>query len=765
MTKNRITAVIALTVLLAALVLPGATTAAKADTTAPTIEKPVHVTVVDELGNPVDGATVEVRNDNGETVKEAVSVDGTLSVFLPAGDYTVQGTAAPDGYIPTDETQGFNVALLEAEERDNILGNTVKDHDHPEFCSKASHVGLELYSVYDGEETVTAYCFNQNYDNPYDYEGYKRLVGTPELLFDLAQNKSDSITAQELYDHVLAIIYHRDEMKEKYGLDEAVTRYLTNMCLKSYTDPKCFYTFDDEGNSTLIRDEQGRPVLDEDGHYQYNGNGTVLGSILNHSKVDNKTITVPQEFIDAFKELREVTDHPSDYYLYIYYPANFEKGNTDTYQCLMSTFEVSPVRVQLVVRQATDVSITKVWDDGDDRDGLRPTADEFAQMITLTANGEDVTADHADQLTVTDNGDNTYTVTYAGLPKTDEGQESIEYVIHETEVPGYDADKTGAGDGETITNTHEPELTEITVSKVWDDADDADGLRPGSITIHLLADGQEFLDATVTPDEDGNWSYTFTGLYVYENGEEIEYTVTEDPVEGYDTDVDEFGITNTHEPELTEITVNKVWDDADDFDGFRPDSITIHLLADGEVVQTVEIAPDEDGNWSYTFTGLLKNSKGEEIEYTVTEEPVEGYETEIEGFEITNIHEPVLTDVTVTKIWEDGDDREGLRPESITVHLFANGEEIDSAAIEADENGDWSHTFTDLPMYRDGKEIEYTVTEDVVEGYEAEIEGLVIRNRYVPQTGDGSHAARWASLTALSALGAAFLRKRREEED
>ncbi len=581
MKSIRITSFIALTAVLISFILPAAFAPAKAETVAPVIEKPVHVTVVDEFGNPVDGVTVEVRDDGGEKVGEAVSVGGTLSVFLPAGDYTVQGTAVPDGYLLIDETHDVSVELQEAEERDNILGNTVTDHEHPAFCSRANHIGLEMYSVSDGEETVTAYCFNQNYDNPYDYAGYRRLVGTPELLFQIAQNKNDDITPQELYDHVLSIIYHRDEMQAKYGFDEVVTRYLTNMCIKSFTDPKKFFTFDDEGNSTLIRDENGRPILDENGNYQYNGNGTVLGSILNHSRGDNGSIQVPQEFINAYHELIQMTDHPSDYYLYIYYPGNFQEGNTDTYQCLMSTFEVSPVRVQLVVRQATYISITKIWDDSYDQDGKRPTADEFARMVTLTANGEDVTDEYADKLSVIDNGDDTYTVTYAGLPRTDEGQEDIEYVIHETEIPGYTADRTGAGNGESITNTHEP----------------------------------------------------------------------------------------------------------------------------------------------------------------------------------------ILTDITVSKIWEDENDKDGLRPESITVHLFADGKEIDSAAIEADENGDWSHTFTGLPVYRDGKEIEYTVTEDVVEGYEAEIEEFVICNRYIPNTGDGSRTAGWASLMALSVLGVAYLRRRREDED
>ena len=74
--------------------------------------------------------------------------------------------------------------------------------------------------MYDEGEEVTGYCFNQNYDPPaLDKEDctYKRLVGSPELLYELAQSKLPGVSAQELYDHVLSMIYHRDDIKAKYG--------------------------------------------------------------------------------------------------------------------------------------------------------------------------------------------------------------------------------------------------------------------------------------------------------------------------------------------------------------------------------------------------------------------------------------------------------------------------------------------------------------------------------------------------------------------
>ena len=123
---------------------------------------------------------------------------------------------------------------------------------------------------------------------------------------------------------------------------------------------------------------------------------------------------------------------------------------------------------------------------------------------------------------------------------------------------------------------------------------------------------------------------------------EIVYTITEAPVSGYTTEIDGFNVTNTYTPETTTITGSKTWNDADDQDGKRPESITISLLADGTEIKTVEVKPDETGAWTWSFTGLPKyRDHGAEIVYTIAEAPVAGYTTEIDGFNVTN-HLPMV---------------------------------------------------------------------------------------------------------------------------
>ncbi len=101
--------------------------------------------------------------------------------------------------------------------------------------------------------------------------------------------------------------------------------------------------------------------------------------------------------------------------------------------------------------------------------------------------------------------------------------------------------------------------------------------------------------------------------------------------------------TPTPGPELTSIRVTKQWQDMDDYDEIRPESVTIHLerrTADGEyeTIDTVELTGD--GNtWRYTFQSLpARDDDGLRYQYRVREEEVEGYSVQYDGYNITNVH-------------------------------------------------------------------------------------------------------------------------------
>ena len=378
----------------------------------------------------------------------------------------------------------------------------------------------------------------------------------------------------------------------------------------------------------------------------------------------------------------------------------------------------------------TSASVTKIWDDADNQDGIRPES----ITVALLANGTPTNK------TVTLTAANNWTQTITGLPEKADG-EYITYTWTEVNVPeGYSL--TGTSKNETVTtltNTHTPGLTSITGTKTWKDADNQDGKRPESITVNLFADGTKLKSQSVSADADGNWSYSFTDLPKYANGQEITYTVTEDAVDGYTTESDGYNFINTHQPETTEITGTKTWNDANNQDGKRPESITVILLANGTEKTRQAVTADEAGNWTYTFKDLPKYANGQEITYTVAEEEVTDYTTTYDGSNITNSYTPGKTSATVTKIWNDAENQDGKRPESITVSLLADGKETGKTVTLSVENN-WKQTISDLPEKADGKAIEYTWTEETLpEGYELtdnSKNGTVttLTNTYAPET-------------------------------
>ena len=120
-----------------------------------------------------------------------------------------------------------------------------------------------------------------------------------------------------------------------------------------------------------------------------------------------------------------------------------------------------------------------------------------------------------------------------------------------------------------------------------------------------------------------------------------------------------------------------------------------------------------------------------EIVYRVTEDLVIGYEEAvITGYDIRNPHTPEVITIEGSKIWDDADDQDGKRPAGITVHLFANGTEVDSKTVS--EADGWSWKFENLDKYKDGVEIVYTLTEDAVDGYSTVVDGFNVMNRYTP---------------------------------
>lgn len=398
--------------------------------------------------------------------------------------------------------------------------------------------------------------------------------------------------------------------------------------------------------------------------------------------------------------------------------------------------------------EVTSIEGSKVWKDKENQDGKRPDS----ITVNLYADGEL-------KETKTISGKDGWQWTFTGLDKYKNGQE-ISYTVDE-KTDGLGEYKkegiTGKGtldDPYVITNSHTPELTEISGTKIWKDHDNWGGMRPESITVNLFADNEKVGSQVVKAeqaDESGNWTFRFKDLPKYKNGKEITYTINEESVKWYTTEVNGTTITNSYTPKTTGFTVKKVWADGDNQDAIRPLSISVQLYRDNNPYGDKVILNEKNG-WSYTWTGLLESYAGRVYYYEARETgQIRGYQTtaKTEGYEtvITNTHTPEVTSVKGSKVWADDDNRDGKRPESITIRLYADGKEVDHATVSKDN---WSFSFTGLPKYKNVNneqvEISYTVTEDKVDGYVTAITGegtFVVTNTHKSEMTEISGTKTW----------------------
>ena len=354
-------------------------------------------------------------------------------------------------------------------------------------------------------------------------------------------------------------------------------------------------------------------------------------------------------------------------------------------------------------------------------------------------------ADGIEKETVTLTAADNWTHTFANLDKYAADGHEIVYTVDETPVTNYTKAITGdAANGFTITNTITGKVN-IPVTKVWV------GPEATSAKVTLYADGVE--KDSVTLNAANNWVHVFSNLDKYNNGTEIVYTVTEEPIANYDSAITGdvatgFTVTNTN-TEKVAVDVTKNWV------GPATDSVTIKLLADGAEVESAVITAAE--NWMHTFSNLPKYAAdGHEIVYTVDEYDVPSYVKAIEGtsstgFTVTNTITGKV-DIPVTKVWV------GPATDSVTVNLYADGVKVDTVQLTAANQ--WKHTFANLDKYENGREIVYTVDEVLIPGYKTKITGdvqtgfTITNSKETPKTADHVNPMAYASIFVISLMAA-----------
>ena len=283
----------------------------------------------------------------------------------------------------------------------------------------------------------------------------------------------------------------------------------------------------------------------------------------------------------------------------------------------------------------------------------------------------------------------------------------------------------------------------ITANKVWNDNTEQAKRRPESVTLVVKNGDKEVQSKVVTAENlvagtTNKWSVEFTGLDKYdENGNEIQYTLEEKETNSgdlhfYEAEEDNVAIEDNQASirndfvvpaDTTSVTVTKVWNDNENINGRRPNSIKLQIKNGESVVSEQEV--NADNNWTYTFTGLPKyDDNGKEIVYTASESEVNSGDLKFytnsgvsgdmtSGYVITNTFTvpDEKIELTVNKVWQDNATQALRRPEILTINVLGEDRSV-VATYDLNTATETSHTFTGLPKYNsEGQEIEYTVEE------------------------------------------------------
>ncbi len=413
------------------------------------------------------------------------------------------------------------------------------------------------------------------------------------------------------------------------------------------------------------------------------------------------------------------------------------------------------------VYKTVNLTATKVWDDDENRDGLREETFEDFYVAVKNDEGEFVDYQALD-LMLEDHADKDYE--FADLPEKNAEGETIQYEIVEaygcsgkedgaiecTEYePKEDDPYTVTIEDGVITNSHEPELYNITgdltVKKIWV----GDG-TPATVLVDLLADGEVIDTASIVKGQNNEWTWTFRNLYKYDDGEEIVYSVQESAIgenafgdnesvivilndegaiEGSWTkseDNEKFEVTNTWTPaEPDEI----IYEGDDEFTIKKYDEDLNPLSG---VVFAVEGHSDKttDDNGEITITVPISDDEKEEnFEYVISEKEAEGYDL-VEGSATVTIScTSELTDIdtknlinTYTKTCtfsEEGDNGFSWEEEDLILTVINNRSMAKSLVIRKTFSGvnveilkDVTFTITGPEDFGEDGEMTLTVGED-----------------------------------------------------
>ena len=276
---------------------------------------------------------------------------------------------------------------------------------------------------------------------------------------------------------------------------------------------------------------------------------------------------------------------------------------------------------------------------------------------------------------------------------------------------------------------------EVSIDIVFRDCQNVDGLRPNSMD--LLINGSQPLTLT----EEGHWHGVYEGILqtIVPNWELISggdhgsdtpttyrYELSGDAKNGFTLTFIHTSV-QTYDSFAGQLT----WIDQDDYDKLRPADNELSIgLIDSSTGEEVGSHTFAGGDWSYDLGANLPQYRdGKNIIYLIQVKDSSSWASRGEylfnqvGFDIFAFHEPTKTNLTVDLRWADDG---SSRPDSVTIHILANGVEVQAPTLSetVEEEGRCWHGeyLLDNYDYPGGVKTEIDFTIEVeVDGYEVTI--------------------------------------------
>lgn len=487
-------------------------------------------------------ATATVTRTNFETKKEVEynQTTQTATYTVTINERGERLLPYEGGYLKLEDKLTVPAGLSATLDQNSIVvkdgsGNPVKDALGP--CDIDPDTHTMMIEIKDGKKYKLSYTYKfvpheglpsgQKLTVTNEVKMFGHIASNKETHF---QNASGSGTASNGVTDILTLV--KSEKGKNNNTLGGVTFALSEYGKGGWASPKTYTTAsegDAKGTITFRYNELNRSAA-----------GTVdvkadtLYRLVETKTVDNYILdTTPHYFVMLSKGAN------ADEVYQTFTGSGAAQGDIK----FVSAGQVTDVLK--VENEARKIKVEKVWKDAD---GKEMTAPKNSITVTLKRKVGDVVDDNF-SATLTLTWGNGWKVTYpetGSLPETDGSGRTYDYFVTEDDVPsGYsvmysyvDKDSTtkseGVTAGGTATITNQQKTDWLNVTKVWQDSDGSTLTEnlPAEITLILYEKGTpnvEKASGKVTPDADGNWKYTFTGL-----NPEKEYYVEEVSVDGYE---------------------------------------------------------------------------------------------------------------------------------------------------------------------------------------------------------------------------------------